>query len=170
MRTLLQHAYAELAHSTVYKRKTAAKPSVQRIIARGAALIETTDCVFREVAARIAEASGSQDGLLASAAGWYAQFVEPGEYPPSGVAQRIADAYSEQLSGVAWTTIQGFLESKGWIPSAIKEERFRPLFSDPVIALVFWLVSELRLDVYESWPYDSSILRPVFTKLGIANE
>ena len=170
VRTLLQHAYAELAHSTVYKPKTTARPEVKRIIARGAALIETTDGVFQRVADEIQKVSGKLDELLRGAAAWYASSVEAGQYPPSGAALRITDAYVEDLSQISWTDMQAYLDGKNWIVSVIVENRNRPLFDDPVIVLVFWLVSELRHDVASHWPFDISLLQPVFTKLGIAPE
>lgn len=168
VRTLLQHAYAELAHSTVYKPKTSAKPEVKRIIARGAALIETTDGVFQKVADEIKRASGKLDELLHKATEWYASHVLSGQYPPSGIALRIVDAYVEDLADIDWSSIQAYLEDKSWIAGAIQGNQNKLLFSDPVIPLVFWLVSDLRSDIVDRWPFDISLLQPVFTKLSIS--
>lgn len=48
IRTLLQHAHAELTHGTVYKKRQTTKPTVLRTIAKCMALIETTDKFFIE--------------------------------------------------------------------------------------------------------------------------
>ncbi|TOO37902.1 (p)ppGpp synthetase, partial [Vibrio parahaemolyticus] len=49
VRTLLQHAYAELTHDAVYKAKTVVEPEVHRTVAKSMALIETTDDFFSDV-------------------------------------------------------------------------------------------------------------------------
>ncbi|WP_196770032.1 GTP pyrophosphokinase [Vibrio mimicus] len=49
IRTLLQHAYAELTHDAVYKAKRVVKPEVHRTVAKSMALIETTDDFFSDV-------------------------------------------------------------------------------------------------------------------------
>jgi len=49
IRTLLQHAHAELTHDAVYKAKRAIQPNVHRTVAKSMALIETTDEFFSEV-------------------------------------------------------------------------------------------------------------------------
>ena len=46
IRTLLQHAHAELTHDAIYKAKRTVQPKVQRTVAKSMALIETTDDFF----------------------------------------------------------------------------------------------------------------------------
>lgn len=169
VRTLLQHAYAELAHSTVYKPKTAARPEIKRIIARGAALIETTDGVFGDVAREISRVSGKLDELLRGSADWYALHVSPGKYPLSGMAMRITDAYVEELSTIDWAVIETYLENKGWIAEAIQAKKNSTMFDDPVILLVFWLVNEVQHEISARWPLELSLLQPVFTLLSISH-
>ena len=48
IRTLLQHAYSEVTHDTVYKSKITAEPEIHRTIARSMALIDTTDKLLVE--------------------------------------------------------------------------------------------------------------------------
>src|SRR5690606_25885652 len=43
IRTLLQHAYAELSHDTLYKSSITSQPEVHRLFAKSMALMETTD-------------------------------------------------------------------------------------------------------------------------------
>lgn len=168
VRTLLQHAYAELAHSTVYKPQTSAKPQVKRIIARGAALIETTDGVFLRVVEEIEKVTGKIDELLRRCAEWYSEHLTQGSYPASPSALRIADAYVEELSGIEWARIEDFLKKRSWLAEAIKEKRDLPLFNDPVIVLVFWLVHEFEAQMPARWPLDLKLLQPVFTRLSIS--
>lgn len=168
VRTLLQHAYAELAHATVYKPKTSANHQIKRIIARGAALIETTGGVFTDVDKAINASSGKLDHLLNSCCAWYSSHVSTGEHSPSNLAFRVADSYADQLEAAEWNQIEEFLSSKSWLAGAIKEDKDKPLFADPVIALVFWLVSVSEDGMISNWPLDLTYLEPVFSRLGIS--
>lgn len=49
IRTLLQHAYSELTHDTIYKPSVKATPSLKRAAAKSMALIEATDDYFSQV-------------------------------------------------------------------------------------------------------------------------
>ncbi len=46
IRTLLQHAYAEIVHDSIYKPTDEAPPIAKRYVARSMALMETTDDLF----------------------------------------------------------------------------------------------------------------------------
>lgn len=46
IRTLLQHAHAELTHDAIYKSRRTVQPEVHRTVAKSMALIETTDDFF----------------------------------------------------------------------------------------------------------------------------
>ena len=48
IRTLLQHAHAELTHDAIYKSNRTVQPKVHRTVAKSMALIETTDDFFLE--------------------------------------------------------------------------------------------------------------------------
>lgn len=170
VRTLLQHAYAELAHATVYKPRTSAKPEIKRIVARGAALIETAGGVFSEVDHAISASSGKLDILLTQCCTWYVANVSEGEFLPSRYAFRIVDAYADLLTGIDWPQIEEFLRTKSWVAGVIKENIEKPLFNDPVITIAFWLVSELENDIIADWPHELSYLDPIFAKLNISTE
>lgn len=64
IRTLLQHAYSELTHDTIYKPKTSISPLVHRSIAKSMALIETTGHFFSEVKTELDKASGQFMDIL----------------------------------------------------------------------------------------------------------
>ena len=49
IRTLLQHAYSELTHDTIYKPNVRATPAVKRTAAKSMALIEATSDYFSSV-------------------------------------------------------------------------------------------------------------------------
>ena len=125
VRTLLQHAYAELAHATVYKPNFTAEPMVRRAIARGAALIETTDGVFVEVGSMIDKETAKFEAILAGARLWFADLVggEGIVLAPSPRAMRIVDAYSDHFQDVSWDAIELDLRAKPWLKESLKSKR-----------------------------------------------
>lgn len=173
VRTLLQHAYAELAHSTVYKPNLTAKPDVLRAIAKGAALVETTDGVFSEVAQKIETHTEALVQQLGRAEDWFRKNVgDPIENPADeSRAMRILDAYAALFQKADWEAIERELSSRAWLPDWLRNQQDSDtIFRHPVILLVVWLVVELEHDVAPDWPLDLELLRPVFAKLGISTD
>jgi putative GTP pyrophosphokinase len=56
VKTILQHAYSELTHDTIYKAKVDAGPLTLRTAAKSMALIEATNDYFRQVVDQVAKA------------------------------------------------------------------------------------------------------------------
>lgn len=173
VRTLLQHAYAELAHPTIYKPRLRTNSRIIRSIAKTAALVETTDEVFRDVSDKIKNASASLDLIYENANDWYFSHIENGQgkRTQNVAAMRILDAYSKDLLETNWEQIAAVIDSKVWLLSAIREHRSDfSLFNNPVIVLVYWLVIELEQTMPENWPLSLELLAPVFSDLSIATE
>ncbi len=53
VKTILQHAYSELTHDTIYKPKVQATPLMRRTAAKSMALIEATNDYFQQVVAQV---------------------------------------------------------------------------------------------------------------------
>ena len=64
VRTLLQHAYAELVHDSIYKPSGDVPKSAERQIARSMALMETTDDLFCKTMEILADNSKERNKLL----------------------------------------------------------------------------------------------------------
>ena len=64
VRSLLQHAYAELSHETLYKKKVRQKENIKRFLARSMALIESADYFFIQVKTDIKKESKFYKQLL----------------------------------------------------------------------------------------------------------
>lgn len=169
VRTLLQHAYAELAHSTVYKPNLTADAEIVRAIARGSALIETTDRVFDEVGGLIDAITLRFQTHLQGASRWCQKHSISVEhdlhFPPT---LRIIDSFSDVLSETSWEEIERELEKKVWLPSRLNTDAELPLHNREVIALVYWLAMKLREDTSKHWPLDLTYLTPIYTALGIS--
>lgn len=64
IRTLLQHAHAELTHDNLYKPNFSAKPQSQRLAAKSMALIEVADDFFEQVVHASGESYQNQSKLM----------------------------------------------------------------------------------------------------------
>lgn len=176
IRTILQHAYAEMAHCSDYK------PSIQlpeedqkrvkRSLAKGSALIETTDEVFREINNHLKAYNESTDALLICSMEIY--FAITGEYTSSStpLSKIISDTYRTQLKILTPDGLKIWADQrKAWLGDAIKTKRISSVFyRDAVIILLGWLVTEYQLSIPKSWPVDSSYLEDFYITIGISAE
>ncbi|EPI1485961.1 hypothetical protein CY817_001824 [Neisseria gonorrhoeae] len=64
VRSLLQHAYAELVHDNIYKPDGNVPKQAEREVAKSMALMETTDDLFSRTLAILKEANQPQEELL----------------------------------------------------------------------------------------------------------
>jgi ppGpp synthetase/RelA/SpoT-type nucleotidyltranferase len=173
VRTLLQHAYAELAHATIYKPNLTARPDVKRVIAKGAALVETTDGVFDEVSRKIREHFEEVTKHLKNADQWFRSHVGEPEISAANEARsmRVLDAYSPLLAAAPWAAIERSFSTRSWFVEWLRTMgRTTDFFRHPCILLVFWLVTELEQECADEWPIDLGMLQPIFTQLGLSTD
>lgn len=175
VRTLLQHAYAEMAHSSDYKPSVELlgdeKKHVRRALAKGSALIETTDEVFREIKNRFNDYNESLKALLVQAAQIYTVLTEEVAPFPTILGEEIADQYRELLSGLKPQDLEAYMAKKKWFGDTIKNRREVSVFyRDSIVILLFWLVHHHRFRVREFWPIDMSYLEEFMLAAGISTE
>lgn len=167
IRTLLQHAYSELTHDTIYKPKLTADPDIHRLIARSMALIETTDSIFVEAENNFNSVSGAMDELLSSIRNKYSKLIDF-EYDEK-INKYILDAYREEVRNIMTDSIYQFINSKAYILDRIKDRiEYNLLFRQPVIILLYYLVYHLPSVVNEKWPLQSEDLDSVYADLGLS--
>lgn len=175
IRTILQHAYAEMAHATDYKPSIQLREQdrkrVKRSLAKGCALIETTDDVFKEITTRLREYSESIDALLAKSAEIYNKLTGFAASPETPLGILIGDTYREPLNAYTPQKLDEWVEKYPWLGEAIKGKRSDSVFyRDPVTILLGLLVTEHETDVPKSWPVDSRYLENFYSFLGISTE
>lgn len=166
IRTLLQHAYSELTHDTIYKPRTLASPGVHRDVAKSMALIETTDQIFGEVSMRLREASSVSERWLEILASLYGELV--GRSPASHARASLffLDQLQDLLDGLDVEAIRTLLRNyplDRWIGER-SEESF--LFRQPIVVLVYYLAETQRINFVQRWPFTRDELSPIYTDLG----
>jgi ppGpp synthetase/RelA/SpoT-type nucleotidyltranferase len=169
VRSLLQHAWAEMTHDTVYKPNTVeASPETKRLCARAIALAEVVDEIFCRVADSVQVASIAVEGVVMSLGQLYTKYVE---ISPSvgNLNMFIIDAYSEVLDADITSKVSQFFEERKELAELIqKRARSNVLFQQPAILLVYYLVTKRKSKTKTLWPLLPEELHPIYTDLGIS--
>jgi len=170
VRTLMQHAFSELTHDTVYKAEVAAAPEVQRAVAKSMALIETTDDLFAKVDSQLSEANKPIEYWIDASSRIYSRVVgRPASDNPRMNAY-LVDRLLPFLDGITPNDVEEVVRKfplGRWIDTKW-ESSF--LYQQPTIVLVYYLVEKRRYDLRRNWPFPQSDLSGAFTDLGYAIE
>ncbi len=172
VRTLLQHAYAELAHDTIYKGSVKAEPEVVRSFAKGMALMETTDGLLCEAKSTLDKASKHIND-------WKTVLKEECEKWLSDLDivfddannDYIIDTLKELLAKYTTEEFSEFLQECSYIPKKI-EERIKLgkyiEFKQSYILLVYFLSRKKPRRLHRYWPFELRILEGVYSDLGVS--
>lgn len=166
IRTLLQHAYAELSHDRLYKPECKVPDKVRRLVARGSALLETTDHMFCEVSSSlervIAELRASHEIALtvAQERGLPIQSQDP---QPSFALLR-----QWPLSVVSKAQLDDLLQRRDYVIRRMTERQSESLlYAHPVGLLAYLLVEQLGRDAAPHWPFEQDIMDQIAGDLGV---
>jgi putative GTP pyrophosphokinase len=175
IRTLLQHAESELTHSRVYKGKAVASQEVKRIVARCAALIETTDDLFLAVDDKMTKALSTHNDLLNQLRKAFLGFLP-----------EVRNLYNEELDEYVFSKLEflvkkleidlakidDFVGQKAFILDKLKtRSSWNILAAQPVSLLIYFLAAKAGSQLKETWNeiLASDLLSPYFTDLGIVD-
>lgn len=170
IRTLLQHAYAELGHDRIYKGDAVVPPSVHRIIARSMALMETTDHLFCEAVEQLERINKD----LAKWCSWldiaYSAIGAPSLLSlDDDDATRIIETYFSILLLADTADVMKYFSE--FAAASVKARAGSDdLFSRPVVILVYWLIHKHPIETAADWPLPKfrSDLEAVAADLGVA--
>lgn len=166
IRTLLQHAYAELSHQTVYKSNAQINPMVKRKLARSMALIEATDELFKEVRQDMRIVDDLYISIIDSAK----NFISFPYYIES-LSSTIFDSYKESIikNNISTNIIEDFINNKSFLIQNVKDNKFADVvYQQPIIFLLYYLAEKYSSTLLENWPFDRIYIEPIFTDLGIS--
>jgi putative GTP pyrophosphokinase len=165
IRTLLQHAYSELTHDTIYKPKTKADPKTHRLVARSMALIETTDSIFVEVGNQINFDISRNEIIINSIQDTFNDKLSF-QYEKK-INQIILDVYSEIIPDQ--NEIINFVDQKNYILERIIEKApQKQIYRQPVIVILYYLVFKRPNMALKLWPFTQDEILPIYSDLGIS--
>lgn len=173
IRTILQHAYAEMAHSSSYKPPVKLpeedQKHINRSLAKGSALIETTDDVFGEIKKRLRNYNESVTALLVRSSEIYRALTGEAANPSTTLGEIIAEEYRGMLKDITPDKLNSWAEARPWLKDSILRKRASSVFyRDSVVILLGLLVTENETAVPKRWPVDSDYLEDFYSTLGIS--
>lgn len=172
IRTLLQHAYAELTHDNFYKPSIPNVPyQARRLIARSMALMESTDELFCKTLDELDKVVAVRNELYEKLLELYNATVSQYQGVDYVFNVELLDCYQDKFNKDSFDLIKTLIEKKAYLPARIQERRENGyLNQQPVILFLYWLISNNPREIQKSWPYKSleSELSSIYSDLGIA--
>lgn len=167
VRTILQHAYSELAHDTLYKPSVQSTPRMKRSAAKSMALIEATGDYFNEVSLLISEASSAQTKMSKYLVEAYQELVSA---PPRGEESplnKIMIDYYDGFSDLSPEGLKEWILDHGFIGNRIRERmESQMVFQLPAILLTYYAASVAPNQSKKDNPLPDSDLENIFSDIG----
>jgi ppGpp synthetase/RelA/SpoT-type nucleotidyltranferase len=166
IRTILQHAYSELTHDTIYKPSVQAESQVKRAAAKSMALIEATDDYFMQVRERLAQAQAPDREIASILIEKYRELVnlEPDSSPLNTL---IVDYFKRWAKEQFSEEFSQFLNEKNYLAEIVRERApGQFLYRQSGILLVYWAISQAPHAVAEGSLLSDAELAPLYSDLG----
>lgn len=170
IRTLLQHAYAEVSHDSTYKGPYKNDREIQRKLAKAMALMEATDDYFCEIFTLMTD-QGRRYRLYLEELSSRFLSVRP-EFTREQTDITLTDLVFELLAqqDVPLSEIDKFMVKREQeIKPCIQANRSL-LFRQPVILLIAYLLYEHQGFLKTNWPLNADALQSVMTGFGYSTE
>lgn len=166
VRTILQHAYSELTHDTIYKPNVQARPEVKRAAAKSMALIEATDDFFTQVQDWLLLAEEPTTRLTGTLERMYKEIVQlPPDPSPLNVI--MIDHYRRFIREGYEDAFNKFFLAKPYLAQRVRERAPRELlYRQPGVLLLYWAVSQNPRGAAEDGPLSHAELEPLYSDLG----
>jgi putative GTP pyrophosphokinase len=168
IRTLLQHAFSELTHDTVYKPQATRVPDVQRDLAKSMAMIEVTDDLFDTVNKTFADATAPLDEAVKVLERMYREVVEANPATNWPANTYMLDQLSDLWEGIDWSDVHHFASQQPvgrWVRDRYDDDF---LYRQPLIMLIYYLAETAKINLWQRWPWLEDELTPVLDDLGEA--
>ena len=170
VRTLLQHAHAELTHDAIYKAKKTVKPEIHRTVAKSMALIETTDEFFSQVTTQLEHGPLQEHQIVERLDNLYFSLTQMTAVPQKS-SIIIWEVYEPLVDKNLVDAIQHFFEQATYdsIPERIRSRYVdHPSYQQSIVLFIYWMLSERKARLLQDWPFNIDVLRPFANDLGIS--
>jgi len=169
VRTLLQHAFAEVAHDTVYKGPFNSENRLVRTLSTSMALMEATDEYFCKAFQIMSEENIFEKSFLENLVKFSDERLTGNtKFNPKNIDISLTFDAFKNLS-VKDIDIEDLrivlIQQKTLIEKALKSDTTY-LKDQPVILFIFYLIFEKNSFIKENWFLDIRILKNLFFKLG----
>jgi ppGpp synthetase/RelA/SpoT-type nucleotidyltranferase len=167
IKTILQHAYSELTHDTIYKPQIDATPVMRRNAAKSMALLEATNDYFERVAQEVNAALNSVREITRKLSDVYAGTI--GIDPkPSVLEGLLLSAYEADLPEDYIHRVRELMANKPFLAERIRERvgRQSPLFAQPAVLLAYLEATTAINRAIRNWPLTRDEMEPLLNDIG----
>ncbi len=170
IRTLLQHAHAELTHDAIYKSKRIVQPEVHRTVAKSMALIETTDDFFTSVTELLNYGPLQEYGIIKRLDGLYLNLTGIESHTQKS-ALVIWEEFEQFIDDKLVDNIQSFLSKPDYkfLSQTIKDRYSENmLYQQSTILFLYWMLTNKKNRFLADWPLSKDLLQPIAVDLGVS--
>jgi ppGpp synthetase/RelA/SpoT-type nucleotidyltranferase len=169
IRTLLQHAYAELTHDAVYKAKTLVRPEIHRTVAKSMALIETTDDFFSDVNNRLNSSTSNDLNFQQRLDELYKNYIGFDSIAAQKSSIVILDEFSELITEDLMEKLEKFISKEFYLTEVIRNGiNKNPFYTQSVIIFVYYLTKKKKNTLLRDWPLSHKILERLAVDTGVS--
>ena len=172
VRTLLQHAYAETSHDTVYKKGHSDSPKVLRSLAVTMAFLETADEKIKTIYNNTKSMTTPKIDLMRLMDELYRKYVptySESDYD-AGITEALMAIFDENYYLEVTENLKKFIEENdGDIRAALGKEKPSILFRQPVVLLAFYSIRKRPNYLTQNWPFTHDSLLQVSRSMNISD-
>lgn len=173
VRTLLQHAYAETSHDTVYKKGHNNSPDVLRSLATTMAFLETADEKIKKIYEETQTVTTLKTDLIGLMVEIYRGFVptySDADYD-AGITERLLSLFDEKFYSQTVDELRQFVsENEADVKAALSKKQLPILFRQPVIFFAFFAIRKRPNYLMGNWPFTHESLIQVARAMNISDD
>ena len=169
IRTLMQHAYAEVVHDSIYKSSWGAPSRAIRFVSSSAALIETADHLFCETMNILESETKNRGQLLEQLTRIYDSRTNNARFKDQKFNMLVLEELADLIDENTINQLNELLNDRAYIADRIKSRLNSDVFwCQPVSMLSYLLALEHPSELKDRWPFSESenALAIVYSDLG----
>lgn len=168
IRTLLQHAYAEMAHDTTYKPQVKTNGHVKRYLARSMALVESADCFFIAALNEIDKHAQPYIDLTALCMKYYPEEFK--QEVDTDLNNLMIDTLYSIIKDIPISDIESWITTqKDFLNALIKKRYSKFVFCrQSAILLIYFLIDTKQILLDSKWKWPEDQLRALESDMGMA--
>lgn len=170
VRTLMQHAYAELVHDNIYKNDIRVPERAKRLVARCMALMESADELFCDVVKEIDGILSTRESLWRAIAPVHTAITGM-DSTPSDDFEEVFQTYRDLLGAASGGEFDCYRDSNFYRQRILERSKSGALFADPACLLAYWLIGRNRSEALRNWPLEHfrDDLETICSDLGVSS-
>ncbi len=166
IRTLEQHAYAEISHDLFYK-KEKKDNIVARYLARTAAFNEESDELFKKIYEKVEENEFTYESIMSELMKKYTFYSLMSDKLNFAIYDTIEPIIIKH--NITAKKVIDFTEENNFILEDIKNyQEDNILLKQPVVLVLYYILTKNAHELEEIWDFPEDMLIPIKSSLGLA--